>query len=160
MIEKYLKVLQGSEVEKNLKAYEESQSMWCEVANKFAADFGIEAKEFYVCRELGVHNLTENDKQKYGSQLKKDGIWFKKSSALYKEYAKRCVEAGLDKAKLRLIIWDYNIHAVYGKHSISRFKFEDTWYVKVTTENDYTVPKDFEQIRASEYHKLWEELHQ
>lgn len=156
MYEKYLKVVSRSNIENLMNNVVEANKAWRELAKKFCEDFGIESEEMGVSETL-IIPLTEKDKEKYGDQVTKDGKTFRKNSKLQKEYTKRFVGAGLNKMRLRLYIWDYNIPG-YGRHSIQKFKYGDNWYIKFVTQDDYKVPDDYEEIKASEYFKMLEEI--
>lgn len=157
-METYLKFKEGSKAYNNVLEYDNNIKTWRKVVKQFADEFGIEAKEFYVSKVLGICDMTENDLAKYESQLKKDKEWFKKSSKLAKRFEELIKENGLtEESRLRLIIWDFNIHDVYGRHSTQKFEYNGDWYLKVISDYEFEIPEDYDVIKGSEWHKMLEE---
>lgn len=157
-MEKFLKVKNGSKIDNEIGMHNDIQRKHFEFMKVFLADNEIEAQEYYVHQSLGIVGLTENDMAKFGNQLKKDGEWFRANSKLNKAYIKGLDDNFIDTSKLRsLTTWDFGIR-VYGRSRIQHFKGLDNYYLMIDASNDFKTPEDYEEIKASEWHKAFEDV--
>lgn len=153
-----MRVVNGSDVYKNLEECRELNKSWREMMLEFKEKAGLVSEEFYVAKDLGIASIAEEDREKVKGQLKVDGVWFKKNSALGKLYSKMFKERGLEDKQFRMFIWDYHIN-LSGRHKVEKFKLEEEWYVHIEANCDFTVDKDnYIEIKASEYYAKKEML--
>lgn len=123
----------------------------------FLADNGIEAKQYYAHPSLGIVGLTENDLTKFGNQLKKDKEWFRANSKLNKAYLQGLKENFIDTSKLNnMNIWDFRIRTC-GRSRIQHFQGLDAYYLTVSADINFEIPEDYEEVKASEWHKAFED---
>lgn len=139
------------------KEYESMKKKVNDAFVEFSEKHGIEAKEYY--QQTGHLKIvpTENDKQKFASQLTKDGVTFRKNSALAKEWVNTCKELGLETPwkptwELRRLV---NTNARFRSRL---FILNDVLYGSFEMDYDFELPEEhFTELKASEFWKIVED---
>lgn len=120
---------------------------------------GIESTQFVPKKELYIVP-TENDlikfgrffyKQDYGKGLRK----FKKTSSVQKDWERFC-KNNLELIDKPTLFYDF---PVMGKTRTRLFHYKDEVYASIENEfidENYIVPKGYEEIKASEFYKIIE----
>lgn len=150
-----------------------------EFVGRFCGENGIESVQYHMGGNGSVNvsfgethkkNITfgiiptENDKQKFASQLRVPNEYgvsnFKKSSPIAKLFAELCI-----KEEIVVNIWsprigDYFKSLGYAGYSSRCFEYNEKVYVSVSSKNldKDELPDGFEEIKMSELYRVIEEI--
>jgi len=147
--------------EKLIELHKEYESMKKRVNDafvEFSKKHGIEANEYY--QQTGHLKIipTENDKQKFASQLTKDGLTFRKNSPLAKEWVSTCKELGLETPWKPT--WELRDLIGYTNRCRHRlFSLDGKLYGSFEMDFDFELPTEhFTELKASEFYKIIEDV--
>lgn len=176
--EKFLKEID------NYREHEEKRRI---VANNFFENKGIVGKEYYINGDgfvnrpfkeyeknnirLYISDCNEND-QKFGKELLKPTKLFSDSDVLMrqfransktlKEFQNLCIEKNIVINNHSIREGDYFKELHLGGYLVSRFKYENKLYLKISTIKHETITPDddtgFIEIKGSEFYKALEEF--
>jgi len=168
-----------SEYCKDLYAYFELQKQQKKFINKYFEEKGIKAKAYLISGNGSVNSpfkdwqkddihisieAEQSDISKFGKMLCKGNEYglrrFKVKSEIGKDFAQRCIDEqviiNLYEPKLR----DYFSSLGYMGYGLHRFIHNGKLYLKINSDlmSPFEIPKDFTEIKLSEFHKAYEEL--
>ena len=157
------------------------------LANNFFENKGIVGEEYYISGDgfvnrpfkeheknnirLYISDCNEND-QKFGKELLKPTKLFSDSDVLMrkfransktlKEFQNLCIEKNIVINNHLIREGDYFKELHLGGYSVSRFKYENKLFLKISTTKYETVTPDddtgFAEIKGSEFYKALEEF--
>ena len=157
------------------------------LVNNFFENKGIVGEEYYISGDgfvnrpfkeheknnirLYISDCNEND-QKFGKELLKPTKLFSDSDVLMrkfransktlKEFQNLCIEKNIVINNHSIREGDYFKELHLGGYSVSRFKYENKLFLKISTTKYETVTPDddtgFAEIKGSEFYKALEEF--
>lgn len=161
------------------RSYETNLKKQKEFVKRFCEENGIESGKYYIGGDGSVNvsfleshkkNITfgiiptENDKQKFASQLRvpnEHGVsHFKKSSQIAKLFAELCIKEEIVVNIWKPMIRDYFKSLSYARFQSRCFEYNGKVYVSVSSEklNKDELPDGFEEIKMSELYRVIEEI--
>lgn len=157
-MDKFYTVNEGSSLYDDYWAWKNCLAPNKKVVDDFFKEFGIEADLY--CQNSTVIGIvpTENDKIKFAKQLcskeTDEGLrFFKKNSAINKEWVKRAV--GLKNVHKPSPAW---LNKYMGRSSSRLFDHNGILYCSFSA-NQIEMPSDvFTEIKGSEFYKVMEEI--
>ena len=163
-MEKYFVVKESNPIYKEYFDWWNNLDVVTESFKKFKKLTGIESEEFCISTDL-IIKPTENDLVKFEKEFLKneisDGLkQFKKNSSIQKAWTNFINGGHIKLIKKPSTIFDFT-KVFFLRGSSNLFHWKDKLYTKISSENfyeDFEVPEGYEQIKASEYYKIEEEI--
>ena len=157
------------------------------LVNNFFENKGIAGKEYHISgngfvnrpfKEYDKHNIRlyitdcDENNQRFGKELLKqtklfcdsDTLMrkFRANSKTLKEFQDLCIEKNIVINNYSISEGDYFKELHLGGYSVSRFKYENKLFLKISTTKYETVTPDddtgFAEIKGSEFYKALEEF--
>ena len=158
LLEKFFTVNEGSQLYDDYWAWKNSIEPNRKIADDFFKEFGIESTLF--CPSHNVIGIvpTENDKAKFEKQLcskeTNEGLrFFKKNSAINKEWVKRAIE--IKNTHKPSPAW-YNNYM--GRSSSRLFDYNGVLYCSFSADQIEMSSDIFTEIKGSEFYRIMEEI--
>ena len=146
-------IVHNEKLIKEYKDYVEDYNALNDVMKMIMNEFGIEAKQFYSYCDRLMIVLTENDKVKFSKSLLKNGERFRVNSKENKRFLELVKEYNI-KGLRKPSYFNY----INGRNSKYRmFGINNTIYGSYEMPYDFTLPSNFEEIKASEFYKIVED---
>lgn len=157
-MDKFYTVNEGSSLYNDYWAWRNSMASNKKIVDDFFKEFGIEADLY--CPTAGVIGIvpTDNDKVKFAKQLcskeSNEGLrFFKKNSAINKEWIKRAVE--LKNLHKPSPAW---LNKYMGRSSSRLFDYNGVVYCSISASKIEVPINTFTEIKGSEFFKIMEEI--
>lgn len=156
-MEKYFLVLPESKVYKDYMEYEKFVDIISKAFTDFADQNGIKATSFYTRTNI-LHIVPETeDIDRFGDSMSKTELGrFKRKSELSRKWVAKCKELGLNEVNKPYIPFLFNAVA---QSSWRLFSVKNDVYCTYQSTSNFDVPKDFKEIKASEFYKIMEDNH-
>lgn len=157
-MEKFYTVNEGSRLYDDYWAWRNSIEPNKKIVNDFFSEFGVEASLYCPGpSRIGIVP-TENDKVKFAKQLcskeTNEGLrFFKKTSAIGKEWAKRALN--LKNVSKPSPAW-YNNYM--GRSSTRLFDYNGVLYCSFSADQIEMPSDTFTEIKGSEFYRILEEI--
>lgn len=152
-------IVKNEDLIKQVKDFESMRIKLKDTFGKFKKKHGIETSRFYQCATLLRIIPTENDIEKFRSQLKADNETFKVKSVMNKEWVEFCKANGVttpDNPSWELMLL---VGISLAKFKWRLFTLNDKVYGSLEMDDSFELPKeDFEELKASEFYKIIEDL--
>lgn len=153
-MEKFYIVTEESDLNKEYLGYVNNGKEVNEFVKKFMKQEGITANEYYVNAEKIYIIPTDEDLESFNKVLNKqleNGLrQFKLNSAIAKRWIKFVSDNNIKILHKPFVGTYFN---AYGRSWSRLFNVGDTIYCTYESEFDFTNPKGFKEIKASEFYK-------
>lgn len=151
-------IVKNENLIKQVKDFESMRIKLKDTFGEFKKKHGIETSRFYQWAAQLRIIPTENDIEKFRSQLKADNETFKVKSAMNKEWVELCkaneVTTPEDPSWELMLLTGIS----FGRFKWRLFTLNDKVYGSLEMDDSFELPKeDFEELKASEFYKIIEE---
>lgn len=119
-------------------------------------EFGIETTRYYPTLDMFGIDPTPADLEKFKSDMKKEKEFFKKNSKQSKRWVELIKEHNITCNHVPEMTWDY-IDIGCGRVRSSVVEIKSVIYGTLEYDKDFVLPEGFNEIKASEYHRILEE---
>ncbi|MEY8352507.1 hypothetical protein AALB39_04030 [Lachnospiraceae bacterium 54-53] len=161
-MEKFYIVTDESEYRKAYLDYQQNSKDVNEIVKDFMINNEIETHEYAIGMRENYFAIvpTQKDYDVYGKQLKKDsrvGVLssFKKNSSIFKELFKILEEKNMEVLHRPFIQFAF---PCFGRGRSRIFEHKGIVYASYEHETDFENPKGFQEIKASDFYKVVEEI--
>lgn len=178
-MEKTFKIGNNAKYYIYLEKYINNANQQKELVEEFFKKRGIEAVKYKVSGDGFVNKPfkedekediilsiipTTNDKHNFYKMLRKENDYglcpLKKKSKVNKEFQDYCIETHMIINLSEPYLRDYFESLDCGSYTRSQFKYEDIWYLKVSSDylKDNDIPEGFTEIKISEFYQMKEKF--
>lgn len=154
-MEKYYLVSPESKIYKEYMEYEKFVDTISKVFSDFADQNGIKATSFYTRTNILHIVPTVEDIEHFEDSMSKTELGrFKRKAELSRKWVAKCKELGLVEIHKPFIPFLFNAIA---QSSWRLFRVKNDVYCTYSSTSNFEAPKDFKEIKASEFHKIMED---
>lgn len=161
MVEVAFKVVKGSKFYNDYFNAKEERQKFHDLAREFFNRNGFLEKGSYIQSERLHIELTDEEQEKYSSQLMKyyDNYGmcvFKKKSKIQKKWEEE-VYNKVDHSKIEKIKFWWLVYISVGSYALWDYEREIYGYLKNNNKDSIKLSDDMEEIKMSEYYRVIEE---
>lgn len=157
MVEKYFRIKQDSKLYQAYFDWVSASRKIIELFNDFAAEHGIEAREFIPGDKYLWIIPTETDNVSFSVEFtqkyEKNGArQFKRSSKIAKDWVVRVADMPI---LLKPSFWEYGLR-ISGSYSQRMFQVDGVLYGSIDANHQFDLLECMDEIKASEFYELLE----
>lgn len=161
MVEVAFKIVKGSKFYNDYFNEKEERRKFHDLAKEFFKNNGFSLNGKYIQSERLHIELTDEEQEKYSSQLMKyhDNYGmcvFKKKSKIQKKWGKE-VYNKVDHSKIEKIKFWWLVYISVGSYALWDYEGEIYGYLKNNNKDSINLPCHMEEIKMSEYYRVIEE---
>jgi hypothetical protein len=150
-------IVKNEELISQVNEYEHMRELVNTAFKEFSDFHGIKATHYYQYTDCLKICATEEDLEKFGSQIRMDHTTFKKNSELSKAWVELCKKMELNTP--RKPTWELrNLIRLTCKCRTRLFSLDGVVYGSYECDYDFELPEEhFRELKASEFWKIMED---